>query len=50
MDEITHLGNYSPPIDPTAVTFVIGKEDAYFPQAWLEHMHNVWPGCEVSRL
>ena len=50
MDEITHLGNFSVPVDPTAVTFVIAKEDAYFPQSSLEHMTNIWPGCEVVTL
>ena len=50
MDEITHLGNYSKPVDPTAVTFVIAKDDAYFPQSSLEHMKNIWPGCEVREI
>ena len=48
MDEITHLRNYSIPVDPTAVTFVIAKDDAYFPQSSLENMKDVWPGCEVK--
>ncbi|XP_076823045.1 protein ABHD18-like [Clavelina lepadiformis] len=50
MDEITHLGNYSVPVDPSAATFVIAKDDAYFPQSSLTHMSQVWPGCEVREM
>ena len=48
MDEITHLGNYSQPIDTSLITFVVAKNDAYFPRSSLMSMESVWPGCEVS--
>lgn len=48
MDEITHLGNYSRPVDTSLVTFVVAKNDAYFPRSTLSNMQSIWPNCEVS--
>ena len=49
MDEVTHLANYSTPVDPELVTFVVAKEDAYYPQSpHLPPMNEVWPSCDVS--
>nr|CAB3219655.1 uncharacterized protein C4orf29 homolog [Phallusia mammillata] len=47
MDQVTHLGNFSKPVDTSAVTFVVGKGDAYFPRSTLKPMDEVWPGCEI---
>jgi len=49
MDHITHLGNFSKPVDTSTVTFVCAKGDAYFPRSNLTPMDKLWPGCEVRR-
>lgn len=49
MDQFTHLGNYSTPVDPSLATFFVAENDAYYPTANLTPMTEIWPGCEVSR-
>lgn len=50
MDQVTHLRNYSGPYDPTLATFVIAKQDAYYPHNTLMPMTEVWPGCQVRQI
>lgn len=48
MDQMTDLQNFCYPIDPSMVTFVVAKADAYYPLSKLRPMSEVWPGCEVG--
>ncbi|KAM9329360.1 LOW QUALITY PROTEIN: protein ABHD18 [Gastrophryne carolinensis] len=47
MDECTHVGNFSVPVDPSLIIVVQAKEDAYVPRAGVRSLQEVWPGCEV---
>uniref|UniRef100_H2YPB3 AB hydrolase-1 domain-containing protein n=1 Tax=Ciona savignyi TaxID=51511 RepID=H2YPB3_CIOSA len=50
MDQVTHLGNFSVPVDPTMATFVIAKGDAYFPKSNLTPVKDIWPGCQIREI
>ncbi|BFZ24514.1 hypothetical protein BsWGS_27553 [Bradybaena similaris] len=47
MDECTHLGNFSVPVDPELVIIVSAKQDAYVPKEGVIGLDQLWPGCEV---
>lgn len=50
MDECTHVGNFSVPVDPSLIIVVQAKEDAYIPRAGVRSLQEIWPGCEVRYL
>ena len=65
MDQFTHLGNYSTPLDPNLTQFLVATNDAYVPshanrgfQATMarkgagdaDDMRTVWPGCSAVEL
>merc|ERR1719370_1930134 len=41
MDECTHLGNYSKPLDPDLVEMVVARYDAYQPRRGITPLHEV---------
>ena len=47
MDECTHLGNFSVPIDTSLVIIVAAKQDAYIPRDNVLSLKKLWPGSEV---
>ncbi|KAI8521716.1 hypothetical protein Bbelb_014700 [Branchiostoma belcheri] len=47
MDEITHLKNYTMPVDPELVVVVAAKHDSYVPRDKVTDLGELWPGCEV---
>ncbi|XP_040186692.1 protein ABHD18 isoform X2 [Rana temporaria] len=47
MDECTHVGNFSVPVDPSLIIVVQAKEDAYVPRVGVRGLQEIWPGCEV---
>ena len=49
MDECTHLGNYTPPIDPDLVELVVAAYDAYQPRHGVTPLHEVL-GCRPPRV
>ncbi|KAE8630374.1 hypothetical protein XENTR_v10000803 [Xenopus tropicalis] len=50
MDECTHVGNFSVPVDPSLIIVVQAKEDAYVPRTGVRGLHEIWPGCEIRYL
>jgi len=50
MDECTHLGNFSPPVDPDLVELVVAEYDAYQPRVGITPLHQVWGGCREPRI
>ncbi|XP_049626068.1 protein ABHD18 [Suncus etruscus] len=50
MDECTHVGNFSVPVDPSLIIVVQAKEDAYIPRSGVRSLQEIWPGCEVRYL
>ena len=50
MDECTHLGNFSVPLDPSLVIIVAAEEDAYIPRHGVIPLNKLWPGSEVRYL
>lgn len=50
MDECTHVGNFSVPVDPSLIIVVQAKEDAYIPRVGVRSLHEIWPGCEIRYL
>ncbi|XP_043530113.1 protein ABHD18 isoform X1 [Chiloscyllium plagiosum] len=50
MDECTHIGNFSVPVDPSLIIVVQAKEDAYIPRAGVRSLNEIWPGCEIRYL
>ena len=50
MDECTHLGNFSVPLDPSLVIIVAAQEDAYIPRHGVIPLNKLWPGSEVRYL
>jgi len=51
MDECTHLGNYSLPVDPDLVELVVARYDAYQPRRGVKPLHDVLccrPPREIS--
>lgn len=47
MDECTHLGNFSCPVDTSLVIVVAAKSDAYIPRDHVLSIEDLWPGAEV---
>ena len=47
MDECTHLGNFSLPVDPSLVIIVAARSDAYIPRDNVLSLHELWPGSEL---
>jgi len=47
MDECTHLGNFSRPVDTSLVIVVAAKSDAYVPRDHVLSIEDLWPGAEV---
>ncbi|XP_076319533.1 protein ABHD18 [Tachypleus tridentatus] len=47
MDECTHLGNFSTPVDPTLAIAVAATWDAYVPREGITSLLELWPGVEV---
>ncbi|KAL8609188.1 hypothetical protein ACOMHN_062428 [Nucella lapillus] len=50
MDECTHLGNFSVPVDPRLIIIVAAQEDAYIPRHGVIPLNKLWPGSEVRYL
>ncbi|KAG8453891.1 hypothetical protein GDO86_000495 [Hymenochirus boettgeri] len=50
MDECTHVGNFSVPVDPSLIIVVQAKEDAYIPRTGVRSLQELWPGCEIRYL
>lgn len=50
MDHVTHLANYTPPVDTAACTFVVAKQDGYFPRRGVTPVTDVWTGCQVREI
>jgi len=47
MDECTHLGNFSCPVDTSLIIVVAAKSDAYVPRDRVLSLEDLWPGAEV---
>jgi len=47
MDECTHLGNFSRPVDTSLVIVVAAKSDAYIPRDHVLSIEDLWPGAEI---
>lgn len=47
MDECTHLGNFTAPVDPSLSIVVSAKHDAYVPRNGIKSIGDLWKGCEV---
>jgi hypothetical protein len=47
MDECTHVGNFSKPVDTSLVIVVVAKSDAYVPRDSVLSIEDLWPGAEV---
>jgi len=47
MDECTHLGNFSRPVDTSLVIVIAAKSDAYIPRDRVLSIEDLWPGAEV---
>ena len=47
MDECTHLGNFTPPVDPSLSIVVSAKHDAYVPREGIKSIGELWQGCEI---
>ncbi len=50
MDECTHLGNFSVPVDPSLIIIVVASQDAYIPRNSVLSLADLWPGAEVRYL
>ncbi|XP_076030782.1 protein ABHD18 isoform X2 [Oratosquilla oratoria] len=50
MDECTHLGNFSVPVDPSLIIIVAAKNDAYMPRDGIIPLNEIWPGAELRTL
>ena len=49
MDECTHLGNFSMPVDTELITIISAQGDGYIPRDCIS-LKEIWPGCEVRDL
>ncbi|KAL3879984.1 hypothetical protein ACJMK2_032256 [Sinanodonta woodiana] len=47
MDECTHLGNFSIPVDTELIIIIAAKHDSYVPRDNVLNLSNLWPGSEV---
>ena len=50
MDECTHLGNYSIPIDTDLIEIVTAEFDAYQPRSSIRPLNQLWPGSNIRFL
>ena len=50
MDECTHLGNFSVPLDPRLIIIVAAQQDAYIPRHGVIPLDRLWPGSELRYL
>ena len=50
MDECTHLGNFSTPVDPKLIIIVAAHHDSYIPRHDVLPLDKLWPGSEVRYL
>lgn len=47
MDECTHVGNYSVPLDPELIQIVAAEYDAYQPRRGVKPLDELWPGSNI---
>eukprot|EP00088_Acartia_fossae_P019965 TRINITY_DN21690_c0_g1_i4.p1 TRINITY_DN21690_c0_g1~~TRINITY_DN21690_c0_g1_i4.p1 ORF type:complete len:418 (+),score=60.86 TRINITY_DN21690_c0_g1_i4:57-1310(+) len=47
MDECTHLGNYSVPVDTDIIEIVAAQYDAYQPRKSIKPLDKLWPGSNI---
>lgn len=47
MDEFTHLGNFSVPVDTSLIIVVAAQEDAYVLREGITDLSELWQGAEV---
>ncbi|KRZ13036.1 Uncharacterized protein T11_8082 [Trichinella zimbabwensis] len=47
MDEFTHLGKFSSPIDPSLAIVVAALNDAYVPRSGVANLNSIWPEAEI---
>ena len=47
MDECTHLGNFSTPVDPELIIIVAADHDSYIPRDDVLPLDKLWPGSKV---
>merc|ERR1719431_1389161 len=45
MDECTHLGNYSLPVNTDMIELVVAEHDAYQPRQGVVPLDQLWQGC-----
>lgn len=50
MDECTHLGNFSVPVDPRLIITVAAQHDSYIPRHGVMSLGQLWPGSEIRYL
>lgn len=50
MDECTHLGNFSVPVDPELIIIVLAENDEYIPAKGYQKLSEIWPGSQVRTL
>lgn len=50
MDECTHLGNFSPLIDPELAIIINARHDGYVPSQGVMSLTDIWPGSQVRYL
>jgi len=48
MDECTHLGNYSPPVDTDLIEIVLAEYDAYQPRLGVLPLQQLWPSARTK--
>ncbi|XP_033742069.1 protein ABHD18-like [Pecten maximus] len=47
MDECTHLGHYTKPVDQNLIIIVTAKHDGYIPRDEVLGLDKIWPGAEI---
>lgn len=50
MDQCTHLGNFSVPVDPSLSIIIAAQKDGYVLRDGIQALPDIWPGCEVRYL
>jgi len=50
MDECTHLGNFSVPLDTGLVIIITASSDAYVPKDGLIPLTDIWKGAQLRIL
>ncbi|VDP93819.1 unnamed protein product [Echinostoma caproni] len=50
LDYFTHLGNFSPLVDPRLVLAVTAEQDAYVPRHGVVPLNRLYPGSEIRLL